>query len=817
MPKMTRRSDSAQKSEFEKKISKLFVGREKEFAILDHLLYHVRNGSGKFVLINGEAGIGKTALVNHFFENLSGSDLTVVKADFQYADKYTPYAPFLKALSQRGDSEFDKLSPLIESMLAQKKESHGKKSEDLYSLETQGGMIQQILASGILEASQKKPICIILNDVHLAPLVSWKFIHYLSLCMIKGKIMLVATLRQDGKKKSEGEIPPYADTLERMNREGLIERINLKRFKKGDIKQLCKSIFPLADFSGQLFSQLFQVTNGVPSDAVKVMRYLIQKNLLYQNNGIWFNREDISKESLLDYIREDAHPSELKVKLKKISPDTRKMLGIMALMESSLDYRILESFFDYSGIEILKKLQELVESKWIIILPDETFQLKRPSLRHLVLEVIPLKNRESIHLKIARAIENIEDYHPHRIVFDLAFHYGNTKNFEVAFKYIHKAADLSLRNFAYSEAQDFYSKAISLIKKNNLLAKKEEAMELILESIWLNRISGNWKVGLDQCSYAREILNDTHNPEFRQRILIQEGFLKFKVGDWKKSISCFKQVLKSNDIRNTFISALANFGLGCNYFELSDFTKSGIYYQSVHMIAKANGYEKLLANALNDLGVLKNIQGDYIHAIATYSASIPIFKKMEDNKGLARVYHNIGMTHAEMNNWTEADKFYSESLSLTDSLGLLPLKLITFINRSRAKIHMNQLDAAEEYLHKALRIVEMLDDKLSQAEYHKIKGLLERYKKHYNSAERHYKAAIDIFTRHQNKLGLAETEFEMSRLAEVMGGNAKRKEWLQKSINHYQDIGIDCKVSELRQELSEIDNRVLQPSHEVIA
>ena len=89
--------------------------------------------------------------------------------------------------------------------------------------------------------------------------------------------MLVATLRQDGKKNSEKEIPPYADILERMNREGLIERINLKRFKKADLKQLCRSLFPLADFSGEFYSLLFEVTNGVPLDTTKVIHYLITR------------------------------------------------------------------------------------------------------------------------------------------------------------------------------------------------------------------------------------------------------------------------------------------------------------------------------------------------------------------------------------------------------------------------------------------------------------------------------------------------------------------------------------------------------------
>jgi predicted ATPase len=712
----------------------------------------------------------------------------------------------LKALSQVENWEFEKLSLLVESMLSHNIDSPKNATEDMYSLENQGGIVQQILTSGLVELSQKTPVCLVLNNIHLAPPISWKFIHYLSLCMIKSRIMVLATLRQDGKKYIENEVPSYANTLERMNREGLVERINIKRFKRSEIKFLCKSLFPLSDFSGEIYSLLYKASNGVPSDTIQLVRYLLKQKYVYFENGIWFNKENISIEALLTQIRRDRQPNELAKQLKKLPPELKKILQIMALMEGSLDYRVLESFFEYSGIDILKKLQDLLENKWIISLPDETFQLKRSSLHQLILEVLPPRNRQSIHEKIAKSIENLEDYPSHRMVLDLAFHYGNTKRDDLAFKYYIEAASFSVSNFAYAEAREFYYQAISLIKKNDALADKKETITILLETAWINRILGNWEMGLIHCADARKLLANSPDAELLKRILIQEGFLKFNLRDYKESIRSFKQILNSNGKQNSFLNALANFGLGCNYFELCEFSKSADFYYNAHVISRANEYDKLMANSLNDLGVLKNILGDYIQAIATYSASIPVFKKLGDDKGLARVYHNIGMTHAEMNNWQEADKFYSQSLGLTDTLGLLPLKLINFLNRSRAKIQLNQPDLAEEYLIKAQRIMKKLDDKLAEAEYHKIRGIVEKHKKRYKSAEKHFNTAMDIFSQHQNKLGLAETEYEISRLAGVMGDETQQRKWLETACERYQQMGIASKVKKMKLEYGDIEN-----------
>src|SRR3954454_24797163 len=53
-------------------------GRERERALLDELISAIRRGESRSLLLRGEAGIGKTALLEHLRE--SASDLQVVRA-----------------------------------------------------------------------------------------------------------------------------------------------------------------------------------------------------------------------------------------------------------------------------------------------------------------------------------------------------------------------------------------------------------------------------------------------------------------------------------------------------------------------------------------------------------------------------------------------------------------------------------------------------------------------------------------------------------------------------------------------------------------
>src|SRR5262245_1718149 len=53
-------------------------GRASECAVLDELVAAVRRGEGRSLVLRGEAGIGKTALLDYLIA--SASDLTVVRA-----------------------------------------------------------------------------------------------------------------------------------------------------------------------------------------------------------------------------------------------------------------------------------------------------------------------------------------------------------------------------------------------------------------------------------------------------------------------------------------------------------------------------------------------------------------------------------------------------------------------------------------------------------------------------------------------------------------------------------------------------------------
>src|SRR3954466_11709200 len=65
-------------------------GRASECAVLDDLLSAIRRGESRSLVVRGEAGIGKTALLDHMIA--AASDLTVIRAAGVESDMELPYA-----------------------------------------------------------------------------------------------------------------------------------------------------------------------------------------------------------------------------------------------------------------------------------------------------------------------------------------------------------------------------------------------------------------------------------------------------------------------------------------------------------------------------------------------------------------------------------------------------------------------------------------------------------------------------------------------------------------------------------------------------
>ncbi len=81
------------------------IGREKEKAVIESSLRDALESRGRTVLVSGEAGIGKTTLVEHLKSKAEALGMTVLLGETTVQDTLVPYLPFQRALSSIIDTE----------------------------------------------------------------------------------------------------------------------------------------------------------------------------------------------------------------------------------------------------------------------------------------------------------------------------------------------------------------------------------------------------------------------------------------------------------------------------------------------------------------------------------------------------------------------------------------------------------------------------------------------------------------------------------------------------------------------------------------
>lgn len=775
------------------KLTDHFVARGKEIEQLVSHLGQAASGYGRFLVVSGVAGIGVTKLVKHFAGKALDAGAQVAAIDFNQYIEYNPYQPFKDLVAQLAGEESEKTA-IADSETEQAELEDSLEAQNLNSLQANGRLTQQKLIAQLLKPTRTNLVLIILYGAQAAPLSAWKFIHYLCQSISDKRLLLVAAMQES----NIGKTGPQHEVLQRISQEDLVRTINLYRFSEDQLKLFLNAVFIRRDFSSRFTGGLYEVTDGIPNTVIKYLRELILQEIVFLDKGIWFHREGVNKEFLQQLFRREDDSEVAKTAIANLSTDFKTLLQYVALMKGSVSHKLLSVVTKRSRVDVIKDLNAMKKQGLLASQTPERFQVEDSALRSAILSEISEKNKEAMHQTIAAGLEVDSSLGSSERIYYLAHHFSHTRNSHLAFKYLCQAGKIAAKHFAFTEARSFFERALKALNKP---AGNKEAVHVLMWLGSLERLMGNSRESIQQYDEALKHAGK-NNRKLWYQIKLQQSLSYFRLHDWDRAEIGLQQCLRNRDFIEPYDVAMAHYGMGNLHFERGEFDASYDSFEESIRIAQTQEANQLLANLFNSLGAIENIRGDRLHAINMYSKSIPIFEALSDDFGLAGVYNNIGMTHADENNWEDANKFYSRSLTISDEMGLISLKSITFLNRAYALAMLNELESAREYNLKAHRLLERLKDELGLAEYHKIQGIIERIEGDWQEAKMHLDKALLDFETLDNKLGEAETQHELALLALAMEDAEQAARWLGAARASYKELGLEERFARVEESLS---------------
>ncbi|HVP04022.1 MAG TPA: AAA family ATPase, partial [Solirubrobacteraceae bacterium] len=171
------------------------VGRGEELAAFDAALEHARGGDPVTVLLGGEAGIGKTRLVDEFSGRAFAQGARLLSgACVDLADAALPYGAVVDALRAVPVEAYEPLAPAVRRELAALVPEAAP--DDLPYDGAQGGLFGALLRL-LEQLGREEPLVLVLEDLHWADPSTRDLVSFLARGLRQTAVLLVVTYRTD--------------------------------------------------------------------------------------------------------------------------------------------------------------------------------------------------------------------------------------------------------------------------------------------------------------------------------------------------------------------------------------------------------------------------------------------------------------------------------------------------------------------------------------------------------------------------------------------------------------------------------------------
>jgi predicted ATPase/DNA-binding SARP family transcriptional activator len=428
------------------------VGRDPEWAALLEAYGSIGEG-GHVVAVEGEAGIGKTRLVEDFVAHVREAGATAVVARCYAGEKSLAYGPLVEGLSAALVREgSDRLKGLPEASRQEAArllpELSSPDSPQAPPLDTPGarsrffGEVVRVLLA-ILDGPP--PGVLFIDDLHWADDASLGLLNYLIRRLVDKPICVLLSWRAE-------EVPEghrLRELLAETRRSGLATTLTLQRLGPDSVEELVGQAVPGA---GTLGPRLTDETEGLP---LFLTEYLaaVEKGELDVGDDTW--------------ILPGGVQDLLKTRLGTVGETAGQVLAAAAVVGRSFDFDTVRTASGRGEEETLDALEELNSRGLIrevgVVGGAPSYDFDHDKLRTLVYEETSLARKRLLHRRTADALSGgARGREADSLAGQIARHHRLAGQEAEAARYYLMAGDYARSLHANSEALTHYEESLAL-------------------------------------------------------------------------------------------------------------------------------------------------------------------------------------------------------------------------------------------------------------------------------------------------------------------------------------------------------------------
>jgi len=453
------------------------VGRDAELASCEAAIARLGEGEGGLLLVTGEAGIGKTRLIEEVRANAEQRGMAWLQGHTLSFGRSISYWPFLEILQQDAGIESDdgeqarstklaaRISALLEdqapevlpylaSMLSLPVPDELAERVSYLDSEAMGRQLYRASRLYLARLAEERPLVVVFEDVHWLDDSSAALLEHLLPLTAEVPLLICCVARP--------EVDSALTRLQELARGEHAERsseLRLEPLSSAESVTLASRLINSPDLPATLRKAILDKAEGNPFFVEEIVRSLIDLGGIVRDEATGGYR-------VTDQAGRIAIPDTLlgviTARVDRLDDDLKQVLRLAAVIGRSFFYRLLAAIAeaDRALDESLAGLQDrdLVLEK--AREPELEFIFKHALVQEATYESIVKRRRRELHREVAASMESLFADRLDDFFGLLAYHYTKAEDWEKAQEYLFKAGDQAEKLAADGEALLHYEQAM---------------------------------------------------------------------------------------------------------------------------------------------------------------------------------------------------------------------------------------------------------------------------------------------------------------------------------------------------------------------
>ncbi|HMJ79614.1 MAG TPA: AAA family ATPase, partial [Candidatus Dormibacteraeota bacterium] len=461
--------------------SGLIVGREAELARCENILAGLRDGRGGLLLITGEAGIGKTRLLEEVQGVAQREGCAWLEGRTLSFGRSISYWPFLEILQQDAGIEGDddeavrweklearlgalfggqaaELLPYLASLLGVSVPDEVAEETGHLDAEAMGRQIYRAMRLYVARLAAERPLVCVFEDVHWLDDSSAALLDHL-LPLVPDVPLLVCCVA-----RPELDTPlQHLEALAHTDYAELASELRLEPLSASNGAALVSQLVGTDRLPATLRSAILAKAEGNPFFVEEIVRSLIDLGgLVSEEAGGYRATAEAGRIAIPDTLL-----GVIMARIDRLDEDLKQVLRLASVIGRTFFYRLLAAISEadrdldasLGGLQARDLVRELSRE------PELEYVFKHALVQEATYESIAKRRRRELHRNAAAAIESLfadrlEDFYSL-----LAYHYTRAEDWEKAQAYLFKAGDQAGAIAADAEALGHYERALEAYER----------------------------------------------------------------------------------------------------------------------------------------------------------------------------------------------------------------------------------------------------------------------------------------------------------------------------------------------------------------